>query len=88
MIFMLSKNFIQSRVSFYENLIAVYENAMLALSNPDVEEYMIDTGQTKQRVKRANINDVQKTLDNIYNQHSMWCNRLNSGGSTIVVPQW
>lgn len=85
---MLSKNFIQSRVSFYENLIAIYENAMLALSNPDVEEYMIDTGQTKQRVKRANINDVQKTLDNIYNQYSMWCNRLNSGGTTIVVPEW
>lgn len=85
---MMNKSFIQARVTFYENLIAVYEAALLAFDNPTLEQYTLNTGQTTQTVKRRDIQMLIDKLDGIYNQHSIWCNRLNGGNTTIMRPGW
>lgn len=84
----MNKSFIQARVNHFEQVIPIYEQAILELQNPMVEEYLIDTGQTTQRVKRRDLPNLQKLLDSLYNQYSVWFNRLNGGSTTILVPKW
>lgn len=84
----MNKTFIQARVTHYEGLITAYEDAILNLKNPAIEEYSINTGQTQQRVKRGDLANLQKLLNGFYAQYEIWCNRLNGSGTTIMRPAW
>lgn len=78
--------FLKTRITAIQAQITAYEDAITALSS-GVESYTLDTGQTRQTVKRFEVEKLQQTLDSLYNRYSVMCARLNGGGVT-VRPNW
>lgn len=84
----MTPEFIQARINATQALIAAYEEAVLALTTTDIQNYSIDTGQTRQSVTKKDVSRLNEEIDGLYNRLVMLENRLNGGGSTIVRPGW
>jgi hypothetical protein len=80
--------FIQERITKTKALIVIYEDAMAALGTGNTQEYMLDTGQTRQRVTKLNLADMQKTLDGLYNRCATLEARLTGNGVLNARPGW
>jgi hypothetical protein len=78
--------FAQARIDALQARIVAYEDALTGIATGAIESYTIDTGQTEQKVTKINIHTLRTALDNALNQHDMWCNRLNGGGSFYGQP--
>lgn len=78
--------FLQDRIAATKALILVYEEAFSALAHGGISSYIIDTGQTKQTVTKANIATFSNTLDSLYNRLATMEARAGCGGSTYVRP--
>lgn len=76
------------RIATTKTQIEAYEAAILAISTDGVEEYMLDTGQTRTRVKKQNLASMNKTLDSLYNRLCTMQARLTGGGVVTVRPAW
>lgn len=83
----MDKTFIQARIDAVKLQIVAYEDAMLALGS-GVQSYELDTGQTKQRVTKLDLDKLNKILDSLYNRCTMLEERLNGGGTVQVRPGW
>lgn len=85
---MASTAWLQARLTATQAQIEAYEDAIAALgaSGAAVLSYSIDTGQTRQQVTRANLSDLQETLDRLYCRYEALYNRLNGGASIIMRP--
>jgi hypothetical protein len=68
--------------------ITSYEAAVAALQDPTVEEYVLDTGQSQQRVRRADIARVQAVLDSLYNRYAILTQRIDGPQGTVAAPDW
>ena len=66
--------------------IAALEATILSISSGAIEEYLLDTGQSRQRVTKTNIHVLQNTLDSLYNRLATQCARLNGSGTIIGRP--
>lgn len=78
----ISDTFLDARISKTEEIIVAYEDVILKLATGGAqEEYLLDTGQSRQRVKRTNLNSLNKELDSLYNRLSVLCNRRDGTGS-------
>lgn len=62
--------FLCDRIAGIEAQIIAYEDAVAAL-NGGVQSYMLDTGQTTQRVTRTDVLDLQKAIDSLYNRRDV-----------------
>lgn len=80
--------FIQARITATKTSIVAYEEAELALATGAIQEYMIDTGQTRQRVTKLNLKDLTAAIDALYNRCTMLEVRLNGTGVIIGKPGW
>jgi len=80
--------FIQARIDALKLQIVAYENAILALGNDGIQSYDLDTGQTRQKVSKLDLNQLTLTLNSLYNLYRIWEIRLNGGGAIIGKPQW
>lgn len=78
---------LQNSIANTKLAIEAYENALTALAAGNVQQYTIDTGQTRQTVTRLDLPAVNKALDGLYNRLSMLQQRLSGSGS-IVRPGW
>lgn len=88
---MSTQQFILDRIAATQLLIDAYETAITALATGGVQEYLLDTGQNKQRVTKIDIQAMQEQLDSLYNRYLMLDARLNGSGSTVVRvvrPAW
>ena len=79
--------FTQARITATKAQIVAYEAAALALGTNNVQSYTLDTGQTRQTVTRADLADIQRTIESLYNRCATLEARLN-GGSVLVKPSW
>ena len=72
------------RIAATKALIIAYETAMTTLSS-GVVSYELDTGQSKQRVTRADLGSLRTTLDALENRLATLEARL-CGAGTYVTP--
>ena len=84
---------IQQKIANLKALIDAYEEASLSLASGNIQEYIIDTGQTKQVVKKLDMDKLDGIIDSLYNRLTILCNRYpectgSSGGTIIVRPSW
>jgi hypothetical protein len=67
--------------------IQAYEAAAAAL-NAGVDEYTLDTGQSRQTVRRVDLAKIQAQLDALYNRYAILCQRINGPRGTVGAPDW
>lgn len=79
--------FIQARINFLKTAIVAYETAILALQTGGVQSYMIDTGQTSQRVTKADLSKLQGTYSEMLGTLDALYSRLN-GATIYTSPAW
>ncbi len=75
---------IEARIARTKTLIVAYEDALEALES-GVQQYSLDTGQSRQMVTRQNISSLQSALDRLEARLA----RLQAdlcGRATIVRP--
>ncbi len=82
-----TNTFWQTRIDALAISIPIYEAAIDALGTGGVQEYLIDTGQTRQRVTKLDLVALQKTLDSMLNRYTTACARIN-GAASIGRPAW
>ena len=84
----ISDTFLADRITATEAQIVAYETAILAFANNGaIQTYKLDTGQTVQTVTRSDLEDLNKTLDILYNRYSTLCARRD-GAASIGRPAW
>lgn len=83
----ITDTFLQARIDALVISIPIYEAAIDALGTGGVQEYLIDTGQTRQRATKLDLVGLQKTLDSMLNRYATLCARLN-GAASIARPAW
>jgi hypothetical protein len=78
--------FLTDRITATEAIIVAIEAAVVALSTAGVESYSLDTGQSVQRVTKADIARLNTQLDSTYNRYVMLCQRRDGpGGGTMIA---
>ena len=84
----MDRKFLQDRIAKTKKLIVVYEDALTAIgAQGGVQHYALDTGQSRQTVTRADIPELNKMLDSLYNRLATQEARL-TGGVLTVAPGW
>ena len=82
---MIDKQLTLDRIAAIKNQIIAYEQAIIAL-NSGIQSYTLDTGQNKTIVTRANIKEIQGSVDALYNRLDVLTARLNGGNCVTVTP--
>jgi len=81
--------FLVARIAVTKTMIAAYEDAIIAFSvDPTLQNYTLDTGQSVQTARRHDLDQIQGTLDMLYNRLCMMETRLAGSGSILVQPAW
>ena len=78
--------FLQARITKTEDLIVIYEDAVAALVTGQIQQYTIDTGQTRQVVTKATISTLNAAIDGLYNRLATLKARLNGSGTVTIGP--
>lgn len=74
-------DFLCQQIPALEASILSYQEAIAAVTAANgVKEYMLDTGQTKQRVTREDLNYMNTALDDLYNRHAVLTARCTGNG--------
>lgn len=80
--------FLTARIIATEAAIEKYEAAELALATTGVQSYTLDTGQSRQTVTRANLTEIRKSIDSLYNRRSTLFARRDGCGVVTTRPGW
>jgi hypothetical protein len=84
----INSTWLETRITAVQAQIDAYESAILALGTGNIQWYDLDTGQTRQRVTKLDLGDLNNVLGSLYNRFSMLCVRKNGTGVTISKPGW
>ena len=88
-----SCQYLSERITKLKEILEKYEDAIIAVTG-GVQSYTLDTGQTRQTVTRANLDELKNGYDSMFNSLLMLQNRFcnqcgpGGGGTTIVRPIW
>ncbi len=77
--------FCQTQVDDLVAAIAAYRAAILALSTGSVQQYSLDTGQTRTVVTKQQVGSMRVTLNSLENDLAVWVARCN-GASARILP--
>ncbi len=80
--------FIQDRITATKKQIVEYENAASQLAIGGIQSYLIDTGQSEQRVTKFDLVALQRVIDSLYNRCTTLETRLTGSGVVIVRAGW
>jgi hypothetical protein len=83
----MDRTFIAGRITATKAQIIAYEDAALALATGGVQSYTLNTGQSTQQVTRLDLDNIQKTINSLYNRCATLQARLK-GGTTLAKPGW
>jgi len=86
MVFETDSVWLNARITRTETLIVAYEDAIEALST-GAQTYMLDTGQTRQSVTKANLATLRGQLSALENRREVLRARLNGAGFN-ARPGW
>ena len=85
----MSCNFLAERITKTKLMIIAYEDAILALTGAGaIEVYDLDTGQTRTRVTRSNLKEINDTLEGLYNRLNIMEARAGNSQTSRVIPNW
>lgn len=77
------------RLTAAQTALAAFEAAELAFAtNGAIEEYEIDTGQTRTKVHRSDLGEIRRTIASLYNRVATLEARVSGCGTTRVRPAW
>lgn len=84
----MDNTFLQARIDATQAAIVAYEAAELALADGGIQEYLLDTGQSRQRVTKLDLTGIRKTIESLMNRLVILQARLNGGNTIIGKPGW
>lgn len=79
----ITREWLEARVTATKALIVAYENAILALAG-GAQSYSLDTGQTRQTVTKADLGSLRLQLNELENRLSVLDARLCGAGTNVV----
>ena len=84
----MDRTFWTERLAKAKAQLASYDDAIMALTTGGVQQYTLDTGQTRQTVTKLDIEWMQKNLDSLENKVATLEARLYGCGTSIGRPGW
>lgn len=84
----ISSTFLTARITATEAQIVAYETAITSLATTGVKSYTLSTGQSQQTVTRRDLEDLQITLDSLYNRLGTLYARRDCTGTVRVKAAW
>jgi hypothetical protein len=81
-------DFLSSRVDVLKAKIIAYDEAALGIASGAIQSYELETGQTRQKVTKANIDVLEKAIASLENKLVTLEARLCGTGATHYVPSW
>jgi len=66
--------------------VKAYNAAILAFATTNIQQYQLDTGQTRQLVTRAALSTLKNTRDELLNEIAVLEQRLCGRGTIHMVP--
>ncbi len=85
---MASNTFLMQQLTSLENQLSAINEAIVAIGTGKVQEYTLDTGQTKETVKRIDLDKLTAMFDSRLNQYTVLCARLNYEAAFTGVPDY
>lgn len=79
---------LQAEIVVTKSIIANIGAAIIALSDPTITSYSMDTGQTVQRVSRENLPDMITQRRALMNELCTMQARLSGGNVQQALPAW
>lgn len=74
--------FLADQIAQLKVIIDAYNSVILQLITAGAtEEYLLDTGQTRTRVKKSDLGRLRADRQALLNELAVLCNRQNGGGS-------
>jgi len=83
----MDREFLQERIEATKALIVSYEEGLAAFSE-GIQSYTLDTGQGRQVVTRADIGNMNRVVNSLYNRLTVLRARLEGGTTSIARPQF
>lgn len=80
--------FLKERIAKLKLRIVAYEDALFALATDGIQQYTLDTGQTRQTVTSIDVPRMEKTLESLLNQLCTLEARLTGNGTVNARPAW
>lgn len=84
----MDREWLEARITSIKAMIEAYEGASLALATGGVQQYTLDTGQTKESVTRLDLEWINAAIDRLYNQLATIEARLYGNGVHTGRPAW
>lgn len=81
-------DFFREQVEAIKAKIVAYNSAAAGLATGAIQSYELDTGQTRQKVTKANIATLENAVASLMNQLATLEARLCGSGVTRVVPSF
>ncbi len=79
---------LDTRIANTKAMLDLLDAAILALADPTVREYTLDTGQGVQTVRRTDLPKTIASRDALLDSYATLCNRKTGEGVTHVLPAW
>ena len=83
----MDQTFLLARITATKAQIVAAEVAMDALTTGAIQEYWIDTGQTRTKVTKLDLGILNRVIESLYNRCATLETRLN-GASVHARPAW
>lgn len=80
--------FLTARIQATEAQIIAYEDAATALANGTIQQYSLDTGQSRQSVTKIDVKVLNDAIDGLYNRRATLIARRDGCGVSTVRPCW
>lgn len=78
--------FFRQQVEVIKAKIVAYNTAAANIASGAIQSYEIETGQTRQKVTRANVAELERAIQSLMNQLATLEARLCGAGTTRIVP--
>lgn len=76
---------IKAKITKLDNIIdSLYTTALTSVQSGNIAEYQIDTGQTTNKVRYTDINQVVKTIEGYEKMRTMYVNKLVGRGAILM----
>lgn len=80
--------FLTARIAATEAAIEQYEGAVAGLVSGSIQQYSIDTGQSRQSVTKTDVNILNRAIDGLYNRRATLIARRDGCGVVTTRPCW
>lgn len=82
----MSDTFLINQITVIEAQILEYQAAITAVTTGGMEQYTIDTGQTRMTVTSLNVGDLQDDVDGLLSRREILKAQCEGGGAVQGVP--